>query len=281
MTAPTTLQTLAQWGPDAQGSTRAVGLMRIGLGCIALVRFGQDVAPWAVNGPIGLLLGALFFLFAAGTVIGIRARLSTGGLGLTIFTFYGLGVMQLGSSVWAHHHVYILAMGCLLLSFTDCGKSFSWDRWRMLAKGAPGHDDREHGTLWGQRLIALQLSALYFWTAVDKTDWAFVSGQRLEQTFVWVYSGRSLAVLLDWPVFFAAASVIVLLVEYWLAVAILFSRWRAAAICVGLTMHAGFYLLLPVNTYSVTIMVLYLALLKPDAVHRFIDQMTRSQEHAT
>ena len=32
----------------------------------------------------------------------------------------------------------------------------------------------------------------------------------------------------------------------------------------GLALHAAFYVLLPVSTYSATMMVLYLALLDPD-----------------
>lgn len=280
MNAQLSLRQLADWGPDAEGSTRAAGLMRMGLGGIAIMRFGEDVAPWAVTGLQDAALGAVFFVFALATIIGVRSRLAVAGLGLTIFAFYALGKMQLGLPGWTHHHVYILAAGCVLLSCSDCGKSFSLDRWRNLATAPRGAVPLEHGQLWGQRLIALQLSALYFWTAVDKTDWAFVSGQRLEQTFVWIYSGRSLAFVLDWPVLFAAASVIVLLVEYWLAVAILLTRWRLAAIYVGLAMHASFYLLLPVNTYSITVMVLYLALMDPDRVHNFIDRMTQQREPA-
>ncbi len=271
-------QRLAEWGPDARGSTRAVGLMRIGLGCVALIRFGGELTPWAVNDLLGLAFGSIFFIFMAATVIGAGSRISVAGLGLTILVFYALGAAHVGPLTWAHHHVYLLGVACLLLSLTDCGKSFSLDRLRGMNADPHGHPEAEYGVLWGQRLIALQLSALYFWTAVDKTDWAFVSGQRLEQTFVWVHSGRALEVFLDWPIMLAAASVAVLVVEYWLAVAILMARWRKAAILVGLTMHATFYLLLPVNTYSITVMVLYLALLDPRSVHDFIDRMTGQRE---
>lgn len=267
-------QRLAAWGPDAQGSTRAAGLMRIGLGCIALIRFGGELAPWAVNDLVGLAFGSVFFIFMAATVIGASSRTSVAGLGLIIMLFYALGAAHIGPLTWAHHHVYLLGVACLLLSLSDCGKSFSLDRLREMKAAPHGRPVAEYGALWGQRLIALQLSALYFWTAVDKTDWAFVSGQRLEQTFVWVHSGRALEVFLDWPILLAAASIAVLVVEYWLAVAILMARWRKAALLVGLTMHATFYLLLPVNTYSITVMVLYLALLDPRSVHDFIDRMT-------
>lgn len=274
------LQAIMQWGPDASGSTRAAGLMRIGLAAVALIRFGEELAPYAMNGAMGLVLSALFFGFVLGAILGHRARLSVAGLGATIMLFYSLGIIGIAPATWTHHHVYLLGAGCLLLSLSDCGKSFSVDRLRALAAAAPGRAAAETGSLMGQRLIALQLAALYFWTAVDKSDWAFISGQRLEQTMTWVHSGRALEFVLQFPALLALASVIVLVVEYWLAVAILTRRWRQAALLVGLSLHVSFYLLLPVNTYSITVIVLYLALLDPAAVHRFIDRMLGQPEPA-
>ncbi len=268
------------WGPQATGSTRAVALMRIGLGCIALVRFGDELAPYLMATLPGLVLGLAFFFFAACTILGIRARSSAAALGGTILTLYLLARHGMAMPGWSHHHVYLLAVALILLSLTDCGRSLSVDRMRALAAAGGAAPPPERGALLGQKLIALQLAALYFWTAVDKTDWAFISGQRLEQTFTWVYSGRALEVLLQMPWLLAAASIIVLVVEYWLAVAILMPKWRRAAILVGLSLHATFYLMLPVNTYSVTVIVLYLALLDPAAVHRFIDRMLGQTEPA-
>jgi hypothetical protein len=117
------------------------------------------------------------------------------------------------------------------------------------------------------------MSALYFWTAVDKTDWAFLSGQRLEQIVVWHHSGRALEGLLLMPVFLVGASIIVVIVEYFLAFAIHIRRLQWIAIPMAIALHALFYVLLPVETYSVTMIVLYLAVLHPRAVHDFIDRM--------
>jgi hypothetical protein len=264
---------LAAWGPEFQGSTRPAALMRIGLAAVALIRLGSEMSLFNANNPVGLALGALFFLLAGMALAGLRARLAIGGLGALILFLYALGVTGTGQPGWGHHHVYLLAVACIFLSLTDCGRSYSLDRWFALNDAAPGRAPAEHGRLWGQRLILLQLSALYFWTAVDKTDWAFVSGQRLEQTFTWVYSGRFLEGLLAWPALLALFSVVVVLVEYWLALALLLPRWRRWAIPVGLSLHAAFYLLLPVDTYSVTVMILYLALFDPAVVHRFLDRM--------
>ena len=271
MTTATSLREFFAWGPDATGSTRAVGLIRIGLAAIALIRFGSEVAPFVVSTTSALLIGLSFFIVAICALIGLRARLSIGLLGAVVLLLYALTESGSGPAGWNHHHVYILGVSCIFLSFTDCGRSYSYDRWRQLQ-----HDDYgepEYGALWGQRLIVLQMSALYFWTAVDKTDMAFMSGERLEQIFVWSYSGRLLEVFLASPMLLAAMSIAVVLVEYFLAFAILSQRWRKVAIPAGLSMHATFYLMLPVDTYSVTMMLLYLALLDPNAVRTFTDRM--------
>lgn len=243
--------------------------MRIGIAAIVFARFGAELAPFnAADGPT-LALSLLFFMFATMMLVGYMARLASfmTGFGILLVYLAGGGMNVPG---WAHHHVYLLAVAAILLAATPCGASYSLDRLRELRRGAL---PPEHGYLWGQKLIALQLSALYFWTAVDKTDWAFLSGQRLEQIFVWTYSGRALELLLAWPWLLAVFSVVVVLVEYWLAVAILVARWRTYALPVGLSLHATFYLALPVDTYSITIITLYLALMDPDAVHRFIDRL--------
>lgn len=264
------------WGPSFTGSTRAAALMRIGLAVIAVTRFGGEIGFHQAQGPVALLFGSLFFLFVAMMFVGYLSRLACFGTGLSVLVIYLAGAVT-QTAGWSHHHVYLLAVACLLLGLTACGRSYSIDRLRALnaaQQGQPGQMDLpEYGSLWGQRLIALQLSAMYFWTAIDKTDRAFLSGERLEQTFVWTYSGRALEFVLAFPGLIAALAIAVVIVEYVLAVAIQVPRWRIWALPLGLAMHASFYLMLPVHTYSATVMVLYLALLDPARVHRFIDRI--------
>jgi hypothetical protein len=179
-----------------------------------------------------------------------------------------------GHPGWSSHHIYILIVSVSLLALSPCGRSFSWDRYRAVAEAQSARDiPLEHGSLWPQRLIALQLAALYFWTAVDKTSWSFLSGLRLEQAFTWAYSGRLLEPVISLGVVLPALAVAVVVVEYFLAVAIFVRRWQRFVLPLGLALHAAFYVLLPVNTYSATMMVLYLALLDPDELHRFLDRM--------
>lgn len=261
-----------RWGADAKGSTRPLALMRIALAIIVFARFGNEVSLYQGESLSFVLLGVAFFALTSMMLVGYMAQVACAGVALMLVTmhFY-MGHMH-GFPGWSSHHIYILLVSVSLLALSPCGCSFSWDRYRALARDA--HDvPPEHGDLWPQRLIALQLAALYFWTAIDKTNWLFLSGERLEQAFTWAYTGRALEFLISLGPVLSLLSIVVVVVEYFLAFAIFVPRWRAFVLPIGLALHAAFYVLLPVNTYSATMMVLYLALLDPDAVHRFLDRI--------
>jgi hypothetical protein len=66
---------------------------------------------------------------------------------------------------------------------------------------------------------------------------------------------------------------VVLLLEYALAFGMPFEATRRWLIVPGLTLHALFYILLPVGTYSMTMWLLYLAYLNADHVHEVIDRL--------
>jgi hypothetical protein len=276
-TANARIADFLRWGADAQGSTRPLGLMRIAIATIVFVRFANEVSLYQGDSLSFVLLGVAFFGLTSMMLVGFKAQASCAGVALTLITmhFY-MGKMH-GYPGWSSHHIYILIVSVVLLALSPCGRSFSWDRYRALSQAQDARDiPPEYGDLWPQRLIALQLAALYFWAAVDKTNWSFLSGQRLEEAFIWSFTGRALEPLISLGAILAVLSVIVVVVEYFLAFAIFVRRWQMFVLPLGLALHAAFYVLLPVNTYSATVMVLYLALLDPDAVHRFLDRMIQS-----
>lgn len=258
-----------------EGSTRPVALMRIGVGLIVWVRFADEVATFQATGPVTAVFGLGLLAFAALVIVGLFTRAAL--LGLTLFL--GFGYFFLGGVLnvpgWHHHHVYLLMSVAALLLLSPSERSYSIDR---LIRARHGEILPEWGRLWPQALIGLTLSAIYFWAAFDKTDYAFLSGQRLEQTFVWTYSGRFLEDLLIRREFLILASILVVIAEYVLAFAIHVRRWHCVVLPAGIALHAAFYLLLPVDTYSVTMVLLYLSLLHPNSVHRFIDRL---HDHAT
>jgi len=266
-----------RWGADAQGSTRPLGLMRIAIATIVFVRFANEVSLYQGDSLSFVLLGLAFFGLTSMMLVGFKAQASCAGVAITLMTMHFYMGKVHGYPGWSSHHIYILVVSVCLLALSPCGRSFSWDRYRALAQARDARDiPPEHGDLWPQRLIALQLAALYFWAAVDKTNWSFLSGQRLEEAFIWSFTGRALEPLISLGAILAVLSIIVVVVEYFLAFAIFVRRWQAFVLPLGLALHAAFYVLLPVNTYSATVMVLYLALLDPDAVHRFLDRMIQN-----
>ena len=272
-----------RWGADAQGSTRPLGLMRIAIATIVFVRFANEVSLYQGDSLSFVLLGLVFFGLTSMMLVGFKAQAACTGVAITLMTMHFYMGKVHGYPGWSSHHIYILVVSVSLLALSPCGRSFSWDRYRALAQAQDAQDiPPERGDLWPQRLIALQLAALYFWAAVDKTNWSFLSGQRLEEAFIWSFTGRALEPLISLGAILAVLSILVVVVEYFLAFAIFVRRWQVFVLPLGLALHAAFYVLLPVNTYSATVMVLYLALLDPDAVHRFLDRMIQNhgQSHS-
>ncbi|TIU39068.1 MAG: hypothetical protein E5W31_07930, partial [Mesorhizobium sp.] len=166
---------------------------------------------------------------------------------------------DLGREPWTHHHAYLLAVAALLIALTPCDRSYSLDRYLAVTRaermGVP--PPAERGNLWGLRLIVVQLSVLYFFAAFDKSNYAFLSGARLEQIFLWFYAGS------DYPSGFAwlatIVSVAVVVLEYGLAFGLPFRATRRYLVLPGLAFHAIIYVTLPVYTFSATMALLYLA----------------------
>lgn len=260
----------SRWSIDAVGSTRAVGLLRIALALIIWVRYAKElgfhsgVEWWTAP------LAMVFYVVTTLMLLGVWTRVSVAATALLlVFFYFGLGVGGVKPG-WYGHHAYLLMAATCLLALTPCGKSYSWDRFTAIRRG---RQPKEEGPLWGQNLIVLQMVSLYFWTAYDKTGWHFLSGERLEAIFIWAHTNRPFEALLDVPYAAMTAAVMVVVVEYFLAFAILIRRLHWIAVPMGLALHGTFFVILPVNTYSISMMVLYIAVLSPSAVHRFIDQM--------
>jgi len=267
-------QSLA-WCTEHQGSTRAVGLLRIALASIILARYGREVGFFAAQSSGYFMLGGYLFALSGLMLVGYCSRAATALMAATLAVMYfifGFSPDQFG---WNSHHSYLLMISVFFLSCTPCDRSYSLDRYLAVRRAelAGVAPPAESGRLWATRLIGLQMSALYFWTAVDKSDWAFLSGERLEQIMVWHYSGRPLEEVALWPPFLVTASVTVVVIEYFLAFAIHVRNMQWLAIPVAIALHAIFYMMLPVDTYSITMIVLYLVVIRPEVVHDFMDRM--------
>ncbi len=250
----------------AEGSSRPMGLLRLLVGLILWARWADLLAAyrWVELGDVPISLGVL--LGSTALVVGWWSRtaaLLTGGLQCWLILFSG-------REGWDSQHTWLLAIVTLLLAFTPCDRSFSLDRWLALRSSAGAPPER--GSVFGARLIALQVTALYLFATLGKLDVAFLSGERLEMiagevymTSAWTPPGLHVAALVSaWGV---------VAMEGFLTFALWFRRTRPLAILVGLFLHAMLYVLIPVATFSVTTVAMYLAFVDADAFHRAIDRL--------
>jgi len=220
------------------------------------------------------VLSVFFFVGTTGMVLGLFSRLSSLIAGITTMGMVFVVGHQMGVEPWTHHHTTFLAVVTLVLAFTPCGQSFSLDRW-LAVRQAEQHGRPwpvEQGNVWAVRLVGLQLSAIYFWGAVDKTRAAYLGGDRLEQPVMYLYFGSDYpGNWFHWLAIAVACSTVTL--EYALAVGLWFRKLQKPLMMFGLMFHAGLYYFLPVTIFSIASMVAYLAYLDPRTVHGAIDRM--------
>ncbi|BCM18915.1 HTTM domain-containing protein [Mesorhizobium sp. J8] len=261
------------WAAETEGSSRSSALIRIGLAMLFWSRWAGELLLYIDQSPAGLFLAANFFVATALLFIGYHSRAAavwTGAVGLAMYYCFGF---QLGREPWTHHHTYLLAVAALLIALTPCGRSYSLDRYLAVirAERAGVPPAAERGNLWGLRLIVVQLSVLYFFAAFDKTNYAFLSGARLEQILLWYYTGSDYPPGLAWPATMVSVAVVVL--EYCLALGMPFRATRRYLVLPGLAFHAIIYLTLPVYTFSATMALLYLAYFDADAVDKVLARL--------
>ena len=255
----------------AEGSTRTAALMRIGLPLLIWSRLGSHFLIYKHHEPLNLLLMVSYFLSTTAMLVGWRSRLSSAWTGLTMMAIYYWMGMVNGVSSYTHHHIYLLAIAPLLLACTECGRSWSWDRWRALRRGTV---PPERGPTWGLVLITLQLSQIYLWGAVSKCSGAFLSGDRLEQIFMRLYVGSDYPEMPGFHELMIAGTVGAIVLEIALAFGLFIRRTHRWLLPLGIFFHAFMYVTLPVATFSASMWLLYLAALDPDRVHDVIDEIS-------
>ncbi|MDX8462979.1 HTTM domain-containing protein [Mesorhizobium humile] len=271
----------ADWAAGTEGSSRPSALIRIGLAMLFWSRWAGELLLYMDQSPAGLFLAANFFVATTLLFVGYHSRAAavwTGAVGLAMYYYFGF---ELGREPWTHHHTYLLTVAALLIALTPCDRSYSLDRYLavMRAERAGLPPPAERGNLWGLRLIVVQLSVLYFFAAFDKSNYAFLSGARIEQIFLWFYAGSDYPAGLAWPATMVSVAVVAL--EYCLALGLPFRATRRYLVLPGLAFHAIIYLTLPVYTFSATMALLYLAYFDADAVSKVLTRLQGTGSTAT
>lgn len=259
---------IISWGIDYHGSTRPVGLIRIGLALLIWARFGYSMLPLHDLDVGNFTFRIVFFVSTFAMVIGFFSRFACLLSALCVAVlYYHYGQVA--------HHIYLLFVATLFLTLTPAGSSYSLDRWIALqnAEKARRAIPPETGNLLGLRLIALQLAAIYFWGAFGKMNPAFLNGERFQHLLHDFYGGVPFESLPGFEWFCAAAGSGVALFELCLSIGLLTPGVRKLFVPVGIVFHLTIYVFFPVLTFSLTMILLYLAFIPADKVHDFLDRM--------
>lgn len=257
----------------AEGSTRTAALLRIGLVALLWSKWAGDFLLFLNRPADQVAIGVSFYLSTGLLFFGIFTRFAAAWAGVTMLgVYYWIGIHD-KVEPYTHHHTGLLCVATALLAFTPCGGSYSVDRWWAVRsarrRGEP--PPPEIGPLWGLRLLALQVSVLYASTTYDKLSVPFLSGVRLQHHAMSLYLGSDYPTWPAFPYVTQALAIGTVVIEGSLAVGLWIPRARPVLIPVGILFHAILYVTLPVSTFSLTMWLLYLAFLDPDAVHRFFD----------
>jgi len=192
---------------------------------------------------------------------------------VTVWMVFVVG-QQDGMESWAHHHTTFLAVVTFVLAFTPCGRSFSLDRWLAIRRAERNGTEwpTEWGNVWAVRLVALQLSAIYFWGAFDKMRWAVLGGDRIEQPLMYLYFGSDYpGVWFHWMAVALAWATVCL--ECTLAVGLWIPRFQRRLMLVGILFHGMLYYTLPVTVFSVSTVLAYLTYVHPNTVHQAVGRL--------
>ncbi len=264
------------WSLKTEGSSRSSALIRIGLVLIIWARWGNELTLFHASSLFDFIFSGLFFISTTLMLIGFYSNLTTFTTSIITLTMYYYFGFTLGHEPWTHHHTYLLAISTFLCSFTPCGKSYSLDRYLEIKKAIKHKFNipAETGNLFGLRLLSLQLAAVYFWTAFDKSTITWITGQKMEVNFMFQYTGSSYPDFPGFHLMMVILALAVLILEYALSVGLFFKITRKILIIPGIILHCIIYITLPVKTFTATVILLYLSFFDSDEVHKFIDKIS-------
>jgi hypothetical protein len=259
-----------------EGSTRPLALLRIGLVLLLWAGWAPGLRWVRSSDPDFLLVSGLFFVSSGFVLAGLGTRFWMPTLAAACAAvFYYLGLAKEMRELFVHHNGYLLVVVAALLALSPCGRSLSLDRLldvrRARRRGVPAPAER--GPLWTQVLIAFQVSQVYFWGAFDKTTPHFLSGAALSGVFEQMHPTSTLPLADAYPLGMAVSSVAAVALEYALAAGLWIPRLRVGLICLGVAFHAALYYSFYVGIFSVEMMLLYVAFLPPESVHRVLDDL--------
>ena len=258
---------------NIKASTRSSAVLRIGLVILAWSLFADRLIIFRTfQSPDWFILGILFFIFSGMLCIGWRTKFSNIVLALilNVMVFY-LGVRD-NYSPFTSFPGGLISMSIAWLCFLPSGKSFSLDRYIAKSKIKDQNNlfHKEIGQVWALNLLKFQVAVVYFFAAIDKSYLGF--NERLEQIFQKAYFGS----YLPWEglrFIIFLISVFTVLILYLLTFGLFIKSWHRWLMPIGIIFHVFIYMLLPVKTFSLTMILLYISFLDPEDVHHFLKRI--------
>lgn len=223
-------------------SARAVALARIGVAFAVLLeaRASSDAllrltepgilqapyVPWAPPVTAGLAWGLIGLWVVSGLAFLVGWRTRAAGVVLAVT----LASVLLADQQLYSNHLYLMVLLVGLVTVADGGAAISLD--------ARGRGARDEVAAWPVWLLRAQVSIVYGYAALAKTNLAFLSGSviaaslRREGPLAIPDAWRSAEPML-------VLAVLAICLEAFVAVALWSRRWRPAALVAGLALHVG------------------------------------------
>jgi len=186
---------------------------------------GTFRASYAISPPIGAagvpVVVCLMAVLATAAILGWQTRMALAGLAATIAFLLAMDQQLYRSDL------YLLFLECCLLCLARSGAALSLDAWRG------GGKDFVEG--WPVLLLKIQLSIIYASTAIAKINPSFLRGEVLQVSLRFEEIPGKLAIVL---------SLLAIVTECFLALALWFRVTRRPAMLIGFLLHSSFLVLL-------------------------------------
>ncbi len=253
-----------------QGPSELFGLMRVLAVLVTWSRLGAAMVPHDGMESWGLMVSVLFWVSTSAMFLGLGARVASALTAASVYLIY-VDHPLFGDEHLHSHHVMAQGLVCLYLALTPCDRAFVLGRPLRWS---------ERGPLWGLHLMRLQLAVMYVGATWEKAYGGWMSGARMEQILMRVFTGSD-PLSLPWRALAFAIANGTVLVEGALALAPLLirsdrARWATYALAVGF--HGLVYALTPVSTFSATMAVWWLAILPVEGVHQVVRRLLPDDE---
>lgn len=202
---------------------------------------------------------------------------------LGLFSRYSMTVAFVLMTSFHQRNIWMLSSAevlmrtiSLYLIFSPCGHTLSFDS--LLGRHFDEFKRPRNWSIWSLRLIQIQLSVVYLWTAWHKLkgeDWldgtAVYYATRLESM-----TNLTIPFLMDSMTFLRLATWGTLLLEFALGSLIWVKQFRKPVIIAGVLFHLGIELIMSIPFFELIMISLLINFFKPEELKSFVDRSIRS-----